>query len=86
MGKIYASSGFLVYEGEVKNGKPYGEGKVYRADGFLHMEGLFGIKGFIKGKIYTESGGIRFQGRFKINRAYGPNYPEEGILYDFNGT
>ena len=73
------------YDGEVKCGKPYGNGKIYAPGGRLAMEGRFGIKGLTEGKVYYPDGGIRFDGRFRVNRGYGPNYPFYGTVYDKDG-
>ena len=83
--KIYSANSVLLYEGYVKNGKPYGEGKSFYPDGTVYQDGIFDIKGLIKGKEYYPSGQLRFEGTYKMNRGYGPNYPDSGKCYSESG-
>lgn len=85
--KLFAQDGVtLVYEGYTLNGKPYGHGTVYYPDGSKYLEGLFDIKGLIRGKEYYENGQLRFYGIYKIHQNYGPNPPIYGKLYDDEGN
>ena len=84
MAIIESKDGFK-YDGEVKNAKPYGNGKLYAPNGMLKMEGVFGIKGLTEGKVYYPDGNLEFEGKFEINKGYGPNYPIEGTIYDKDG-
>ena len=80
------AEGKKLYAGALKNGKPYGYGTVYYPDGKIYQEGIFGIKGLLRGKEYYPDGQLRFQGEYRVNDAYGPNYPIEGSCYDQNGN
>ena len=80
------ADGFLVYEGETIYDKPYGFGKTFFKNGNIYQEGVFGIKGLLKGKEYYPSSYLRFEGIFQICSGYGPNYPIEGKCYDDNGN
>lgn len=77
--------GALAYEGFTLNHKPYGAGKVFYKNGKPKLEGIFGCKGLVCGREYYANGVIRFEGQFKMNRAYGPNFPEYGTWYDQSG-
>lgn len=84
--QLYTEEGILVYEGYTLNDKAYGEGAVYYPDGKIYQQGIFDIKGLIKGKEYYPNGQLRFEGTLKINRGYGPNYPTQGCCYDSSGN
>ena len=84
--KIYSKGHILIYEGHVLGEKPYGPGIAYFHNGNKYQEGQFGVKGLLSGKEYYPNGQIRFEGEFRINRAYGPNAPVEGIFYDKAGN
>lgn len=84
-GKLYSEDGTLIYVGETRYGKPFGFGTVYRPDGPIRQQGIFGIKGLTEGKIYDPDGTLRFEGKLGICFGYGPNYPAEGKLYNEYG-
>jgi hypothetical protein len=48
-----------VYEGYTLNDKPCGEGTSYYPNGKIFQEGIFDIKGLIKGAEYYPNGNIR---------------------------
>lgn len=79
------AEGKKLYAGALKNGKPYGYGTVYYPDGKIYQEGIFGIKGLLRGKEYYPDGKLRFQGEYRVNDGYGPNYPVRGKCYDPEG-
>jgi len=82
----YIAENSFRYEGETRHGRPYGAGRIFRPDGTLLMEGQFGIKGLLAGKVYREDGALRYEGSFRVNRNYGPNIPNVGMLYAADGT
>ncbi len=84
-GKLYTDDQILLYEGNLLNGKPFGEGTVYYPDGKKYKEGTFDVKGLVKGKEYYSNGNIRFEGTYEINHGYGPNYPISGKCYNESG-
>lgn len=84
--KIYDKNHNLIYKGKTKNGKPYGKGITFFANGNKYQEGIFGIKGLVAGKEYYPNGQLRFKGKYEICRGYGPNYPIEGEFFDVDGT
>ena len=79
------TEGRKLYAGALKHGKPYGYGTAYYAGGGIYQEGIFGIKGLLRGKEYYPNGQLRFRGEYRVNDAYGPNYPVEGKCYDPKG-
>ncbi|MCR4621198.1 MAG: hypothetical protein K5663_03880 [Clostridiales bacterium] len=83
--KLYEKD-WLVYEGFTVDHKAFGAGRAFNRDGSVYMEGMFGIKGLLFGKVYYPNGFIRFEGCFRLNRAYGPNYPEYGSWFDEQGS
>ena len=82
---IRDEAGVLLYEGATRNGKPFGAGTAYYCDGTIYQEGIFGIKGLICGREYYTNGQVRFEGIYRLNRGYGPNWPEYGTFYDQDG-
>ena len=83
--KLFNEEGCLLYEGFTLNHKAFGAGRAFFKDGTVCLEGVFGIKGLLCGRAYYPNGIIRFEGLFRLNRAYGPNFPEYGVWYDMNG-
>ncbi len=83
--KIY-EDGHLLYEGYTVDHKAFGAGKAFYRDGRPRAEGIFGIKGLLCGREYYPDGKIRFEGSFRLNKAYGPNYPDCGSWYGEDGT
>ncbi len=79
------AGGRTLYVGELKNGKPYGTGTAYFANGKVYQKGEFGIKGLLRGKEYYPNGRLRFEGEYRLNDGYGPNYPVRGNCYDREG-
>lgn len=84
--KIISEDGKLMYEGFTKDGKPFGSGTSYYANGNKCQEGIFGAKGFLYGRVYYQSGIVRFEGAYRHNKGYGPNYPVFGSCYDEEGN
>lgn len=84
--RLYDKKGVLVYEGFTKNDKPCGAGVSYYSNGAKFQEGIFGVKGLLSGREYYQSGKLRFEGVFKLNRAYGPNYPQYGFFQTEDGS
>ena len=82
---ITNDNGILLYEGFVRNGKPYGAGTVFFPNGVVYQEGIFGIKGLLCGNEYYPNGELRFEGLYQLNDGYGPNYPICGRFYDETG-
>lgn len=82
--KVY-EDGSLLYEGFTVDHKAFGPGRCFFPDGRVHMDGIFGVKGFICGRIYYPNGLVRFEGCFRVNHAYGPNFPEFGTWYGDDG-
>ena len=82
---IENENGDKLYEGFVKNGKPYGAGTVFYPNGVVYQEGVFGIKGLICGNEYYPNGELRFEGLYSVNSEYGPNFPLFGRYYDDHG-
>lgn len=83
---IRDENGNRVYEGFVKNAKPYGPGRAFFQNDVTYQEGIFGIKGLICGKEYYPNGELRFEGLYGTNYGYGPNYPVQGKFYDRCGV
>ena len=83
--QIFDEGGCLLYEGYVKNGKPFGAGTVYYPDGHIYQEGLFDVKGLVNGREYYPGGQVRFDGAYGICHGYGPNFPRFGRFYDRDG-
>lgn len=78
--KIKAKSGYIAYDGEVKNGMANGRGTLYTKEGEIRYEGIF------KDNEYSETGILYnednvYEGEFEKNK-----YEGEGILYDLNGS
>lgn len=84
-GHISATDGSWSYEGFTVNGKPFGLGTVYFADGKKYMEGIFGFKGLLLGWEYYPNGRVRFEGKYNLNYGYGPNYPYNGRYFNKDG-
>lgn len=84
--KIYSKNGKLMYEGFTKDGRPFGSGTSYFANGNKCQEGVFDTKGFVYGKEYYQNGNLRFEGAYKHHKGYGPNYPVFGCCYDEDGN
>lgn len=75
----------LKYVGEVRDGKPYGQGKIYSLSrGHLMQEGTFTgsteLNG--EGKLYYESGALRYEGTFKDGKANGEGKKYYEKLWD----
>lgn len=83
--KIYNDDGTLIYEGFTLNNKAYGAGVSYYENGNPLHEGVFGIKGLLIGREYYPNGNICFEGVLRLNRGYGPNWPEYGTWYSEDG-
>lgn len=83
---LYDEKGVLVYEGFTKNNKPCGEGTSYFSNGNIYQEGLFGVKGFLRGREYYPDGTLRFEGVYSLNTGYGPNYPRYGFFQTRDGS
>lgn len=83
--RILAEDGTLLYVGYTYHGKPCGEGTAYFNNGNKYQEGQFGVKGLLSGKEYYPNGNLRFEGEYRLNTAYGPNAPIEGVFYDCSG-
>ena len=84
--KIYSKNGKLMYEGFTKDGRPFGSGTSYFANGNKCQEGVFDIKGLVYGREYYRNGKLRFEGFYKTNTGYGPNYPMFGYCFDEEGN
>ena len=82
---IKSENGTILYEGHMIYEKAYGYGTAFYENGARFHEGLFGVKGLIYGREYYPNGQLRFEGTYKINRGYGPNYPEYGTWYSESG-
>ena len=82
---IKNENGTILYEGHMIYEKAYGSGTAFYENGAPFHEGLFGVKGLICGREYYPNGQLRFEGTYKINRGYGPNYPEYGTWYSESG-
>ena len=67
--KEFYENGNLYYEGELKDGKKQGKGKIYDINGSLIYDGklINGIKNG-KGKEYDEKGNLIFEGNFKSGK------------------
>lgn len=75
----YPSEGWY-YEGEVKDGKPEGQGIFYYVDGKPYKGGEF-VGGILQGKgWFYESNGVKYKGEFKNDLPDG-----EGEVYYPNG-
>ena len=83
--QLYSDQGDLLYEGMTVNNKPCGPGVVYFSNGEIYQEGIFGVKGLTIGREYYPDGKLRFEGIYRINRGYGPNYPEHGRFFNQDG-
>ena len=81
----FYENGVFVYESFSIADKAFGAGMEYYEDGTPLHEGIFGIKGLLSGKEYYPNGQVRFEGVYRLNRAYGPNWPEYGTWYNENG-
>ena len=84
--KIYSKNGKIMYEGFIKDGRPYGAGTSYYANGKKCQEGIFDEVGLLYGREYYKNGKMRFEGTYMSNRGYGPNYPVFGTCYDEDGN
>ena len=87
-GIIYAQDGKMIYEGDFKDDKYEGNGKLYFEDGgYFIGEMKEGHK--YKGKEYYENGNIEYEGDFKNDKYEGNGklYFEEGGYYigEFKG-
>lgn len=80
--RIKAKSGYIAYEGEVKDGAAQGTGILYEKKGRTVYEGQFSGNQYEgQGVLYYLSGGIHYQGDFSANLFQG-----SGKLYRENGT
>ena len=70
--QLYTEKGILVYEGYTLHDKAYGEGTVYYPDCKIYQQGIFDIKGLIKGKEYYPNGQLRFGA---ISQEKRPSFP-----------
>ena len=73
----------IIYEGEFKNGKYYGTGKIYYKNGNIKYNGEFKNNIFDgNGTFYNENGNIIYEGEFKENKynGFGKYYNKNGIL------
>ena len=83
----YDEKGQIIYDGDFKNGKYYGKGKLYR-NGKIIYEGDFvddKLQG--KGKEFDKEGKVIYSGEFKNNayNGYGSRYflkPYEGFWFN----
>ncbi len=73
-----------VYEGEVRNGKPNGLGKVTYASGDIYMGGFSYGKRYGYG-IYIESDGSVYEGEWKDNKSHGFGKATYGSKSAFRG-
>ena len=80
--KDYNSDGFLIFEGEYKNGKKIGKVKEYYRDGVLFFEGdyLNGLKNG-KGIEYFDKDRKYYEGSYLNEKKHG-----YGKLYDYQGN
>ena len=80
-------NGNLLYEGNLLDGQPDGEGKFYSEDGILRYEGSF-IRGVMegRGKFYRADGSLSYQGEtFRGKRqGDGRTYRADGSI-EFQG-
>jgi len=88
MEKVNLGNG-IVFEGELKNGKPYGEGKMYYVDGndsFKDGSYAFGFFDdvIINGKVnYLYHSGLIYKGDIKNATKEGKGYLEaNGVIYE----
>lgn len=68
-----------IYDGEYRNGKYEGIGKLYKNNGILIYEGEFKAGRYNgHGKLYDESSSLSFEGEFKNGSisGYGVKYSE----------
>ena len=84
--KLFSAEGVLLYEGYTLHDKACGEGTAFYSDGQLYKEGVFDVKGLVKGKEYYPNGSLRFDGEYVVQKGYGPNFPKGGTCYDPNGN
>ena len=77
--KEFYENGCLSFEGEIKNGKKDGKGKIYDEYGHLIFDGNFenGIKKG-KGNVYNYNGDLIFEGEFDNNKKI------KGKKYEYN--
>lgn len=81
----FYEDGILAYEGYSIDQKAFGAGRTYYRNGSVRTEGIYGLKGMLSGKEYYPNGMVRFEGCYRLNRAYGPNFPEYGSWFDERG-
>ncbi len=76
--RVYDQAGILVFEGNLKNGVPEGEGVQYDSKGKLIYKGNFnGGKYSGEGELYNDEGIVIYSGAFKNNL-----YEGEGKLFN----
>ena len=85
-GIITGDDGIRIYEGFLSGRSPKGAGVLFYPDGHIYQEGIFGFKGLLCGREYFPDGKLRFEGVYVYNKAYGPNFPICGRVYDANGV
>ena len=83
--KLYSDNDELIYEGYTTLEKPYGLGVAYYSNGNKYREGVFGRKGLLEGKEFYSNGQVKFEGSLIANSGYGPNFPNNGNLYNEDG-
>lgn len=81
--RIKAKSGYIAYEGDVKDGYVTGNGTLYNKSGGLVYKGAFSENKFQgQGTDYYENGSMRYTGNFENNLYYGTGkfYRTDGSL------
>lgn len=81
--RIKAKSGYIAYEGDVKDGFVTGNGTLYNKNGGLVYKGAFSENKFQgQGTDYYENGAMRYSGNFTNNLYYGSGkfYRSDGSL------
>lgn len=92
-GSLYYANGSIRfvgrYEPQEDGTEKYIEGKLYRKNGILWMEGTFQKGSLLEGKEYYPNGKLMFEGKYTDGKPcnyYGPPYPLFGKLYDKEGN
>lgn len=86
--KILARSGYVAYEGQVKDGAANGEGVLYGAQGNTVYVGEFANNMYNgTGTLYYPHGGAQYEGSFTDNLFHGEGkyYRDNGIL-EYSGS
>ena len=78
--KEYYTTGDIMYEGSLLNGKRNGQGKEYYSNGELKFEGEFLYNYKIKGKEYL-NGNLEYEGEYLLDKKWnGKGYDKDGKL------